>query len=68
RFVAAVSRGADFVGRVLDKAGLDGLIEGTQGLTRAAGAAIARSAQGRINDYLWWMLAGTALLLGRVLR
>ncbi len=67
-FVRAVSRTSDFVGRVIDKSGLDGLIESTNGLTRAAGAAIARSAQGRINDYLWWMLAGTALLLGRVLR
>ena len=65
---SAVARCAGFVGRVLDKGGVDGIVEGTSGLARAAGAAIARSAQGRINDYLWWMLAGTALLLGRVLR
>jgi NADH-quinone oxidoreductase subunit L len=68
KLAGAVSRLADFVGRVLDKGCLDGLIEGTNGFARAAGAVIARSAQGRVNDYLWWMLAGTALLLGRVLR
>jgi len=68
KLASAVSRGAGFTGRVLDKGGLDGLVEGTSGLTRAAGAVIARSAQGRVNDYLWWMVAGTALLLGRVLR
>ncbi|MDP3541128.1 MAG: NADH-quinone oxidoreductase subunit L [Elusimicrobiota bacterium] len=67
-FAAAVSRSAGFVGRVLDKGGVDGLVEGTTGFVRAAGGAIARSAQGRINDYLWWMLAGTAILVVRVLR
>ncbi len=65
---SAISRTAGFVGRTLDKGGVDGLVEGTNGLLRSAGAAIARSARGRVNDYLWWMLAGTALLLGRVLR
>lgn len=67
-FVSGVSRLAGFVGGVLDKGGVDGLVEGTAAFARAAGGAIARSVQGRINDYLWWMLAGTALLLGRVLR
>ncbi len=65
---SGVSWVADFSGRRIDKAGLDGLIEGTNGFARAAGAAIARSAQGRVNDYLWWMAVGTAVLLGRVLR
>ncbi len=68
RGARAVSRVADCIGRVLDKGCLDGLIEGMAGLTRAAGTLIARSAQGRVNDYLWWMVIGTALLLGRVLR
>lgn len=67
-FVRGVSRLAGFTGRVLDKGGVDGAVEGSAGFVRAAGAAIARSAQGRINDYLWWMLAGTALLVLRVLR
>ena len=67
-FASAVSRLAGFTGKVLDKGGVDGLVEGTSGFARAAGAGIARSAQGRVNDYLWWMLAGTALLLGRGLR
>ena len=65
---SAVSWTARFTGRVVDKRGLDGLIEGTDGFARAAGAAVARTAQGRVNDYLWWMGVGTALLLGRVLR
>jgi NADH-quinone oxidoreductase subunit L len=65
---SAVSWVAGFTGNVLDKRWWDGLIEGTNGFTRAAGAAIARSAQGRVNDYLWWMGVGTAILLGRVLR
>ncbi|MDD5304632.1 MAG: NADH-quinone oxidoreductase subunit L [Elusimicrobia bacterium] len=65
---SAVSRTAVFVGNSLDRRWLDGLIEGTNGFARAAGSVIARSAQGRVNDYLWWMLAGTALILGRVLR
>ena len=67
-FARGVSRVAGFTGRTLDQGGLDGLIEGTNGWARAAGDLIARSSQGRVNDYLWWMLAGTALLLGRVLR
>jgi NADH-quinone oxidoreductase subunit L len=67
-FVSAVSWIARFTGNVLDKSWWDGLIEGTNGFVRAAGAAIARSAKGRVNDYLWWMTAATALLLGRVLR
>ena len=63
-----VTKLANFTGRTLDKSWWDGLVEGTNGFTRAAGAAIARSAEGRVNDYLWWMTAGAALLLGRVLR
>ena len=64
---AAVAWTARVTGRV-DKGGVDGLVEGTAGMTRAAGAKLASSAQGRVNDYLWWMAAGAALLLGRVLR
>ena len=66
--VAGVGAVARFTGRTLDKAWWDGAIEGSQTALRAAGDAIARSAMGRVNDYLWWMVAGTALLLGRVLR
>lgn len=66
--VSAVSWIARFCGRVLDKAWWDGLIEGTAGAARAAGAALASSAQGRVNDYLWWLVAGSALLLGRALK
>ncbi|MBI4059796.1 MAG: NADH-quinone oxidoreductase subunit L [Elusimicrobia bacterium] len=65
---SAVSRTAVYVGNSLDRRRLDGLVEGTAGCARAAGAAIARSAQGRVNDYLWWMAVGAALLLARALR
>lgn len=66
--VRGVSWIARFTGRVLDKAWWDGLIESTNDIVRGAAAALASSAQGRVNDYLWWMVAGTALLLGKVLR
>ncbi len=65
---AAVSWCARFSGRVLDKAWWDGLIESSGELARGAGAALASTARGRVNDYLWWLVAGTALLLGRSLR
>lgn len=66
--VSGVSRLAGFVGVLLDKRWWDGLIEGSASAARLAGDGVARLAEGRINDYLWWMLAGTALLLGRALR
>jgi NADH-quinone oxidoreductase subunit L len=59
---------AGFVGRVFDKAWWDGLLEGTAGAARAAGGVVARAGQGRLNDSLWWMLAGAALFVGRALR
>ncbi len=65
---ATVDELAGFTGRRLDKGAIDGLVEGTAGAVRAAGAALARSARGRVNDYLWWMAIGAALLLGRSLR
>ncbi|MBI5245983.1 MAG: NADH-quinone oxidoreductase subunit L [Elusimicrobia bacterium] len=64
----AVSWTARFTGRVLDKNWWDGLLESSSDVLREAGNALASSAQGRVNDYLWWMLAGSAVLLGRVLR
>ncbi len=66
--VSAVSWTARFTGRVFDKAWWDGLIESSNDAVRGAGWALSTSAQGRVNDYLWWMLAGTALLVGRVLK
>ncbi len=65
--VAVVLQIVGLTSRRLEK-GWDGLIEATRGFTLAAGAAIARSTQGRVNDYLWWMATGTAILLGRTLR
>lgn len=56
---------ARFCGRVLDKKWWDGLIEGTAFGARGASEALAGWSAGRLNDYLWWMVAGAALLLGR---
>jgi NADH-quinone oxidoreductase subunit L len=66
--VRGVSAVARFTGRTLDKAWWDGLLESGADLARAAGGALADTARGRVNDYLWWMLAGAALMLGRALR
>ena len=68
RLVSATVSCADFIGRILDKKWWDGLLEGMPGAARSAGDVVARATQGRLNDYLWWTAAGTALLLGRVLR
>jgi NADH-quinone oxidoreductase subunit L len=64
----AICRVSVYVGNLLDRQWFDGVVEGTSGAVRSVGAALASSARGRVNDYLWWMLAGTAVLLGRVLR
>ena len=66
--VRAVASVAGFTGRVLDKRWWDGAIEGSAGAARRAADALAAWSQGRLNDYLWWMAAGAALLLGKALR
>jgi NADH-quinone oxidoreductase subunit L len=58
---------ARFCGRVLDKKWWDGVIEGSAGAARGASEALAGCSLGRLNDYLWWMVAGAALLLGKVM-
>ncbi|MFI5346097.1 MAG: NADH-quinone oxidoreductase subunit L [Elusimicrobiota bacterium] len=68
RFVDGVAAFARFVGRVLDKKWWDGLIEGSADASRGVSASLAGYASGRLNDYLWWMAAGAALLIGRALR
>ncbi|MEK7381814.1 MAG: NADH-quinone oxidoreductase subunit L, partial [Elusimicrobiota bacterium] len=57
-----------FVGRVLDKSWWDGLIEGAAASTRELSDRLSFLSAGRLNDSLWWMAAGAALLLGRSLR
>jgi NADH-quinone oxidoreductase subunit L len=59
---------AGFIGRVLDKKWWDGLIEGSAGAGRGASEMLAGWSQGRLNDYLWWMVAAAALILGKALR
>ena len=70
--VALIADGASafarFCGRVLDKRWWDGAIEGSAGAAHGASEALAGYSVGRLNDYLWWMAAGAALLLGAVLR
>ena len=61
--VAALAR---FCGRVLDKRWWDGAIEGGACAARGLSETLAGYSVGRLNDYLWWMVAGAALLLGKV--
>jgi NADH-quinone oxidoreductase subunit L len=58
---------ARFCGRVLDKNWWDGIIEGSATAARGVSDSLADYSSGRLNDYLWWMAAGAALLLGRAL-
>jgi NADH-quinone oxidoreductase subunit L len=67
-FCDGVAGGARFVGRVLDKKWWDGVIEGAATVSLDVSSALAGYASGRLNDYLWWMAAAAALLLGRALR
>jgi hypothetical protein len=50
---------------VLDKNWWDAVIEGLATASRGAAESLAEYSSGRLNDYLWWMAAGAALLLGR---
>jgi hypothetical protein len=63
-----VAAAARFCGRVLDKRWWDGAIEGSAYGASGASEILASYSVGRLNDYLWWMAAGAALLLGTVLR
>ncbi len=58
---------AGFIGRVLDKRWWDGVIEGSATAVRGAAGLLSDYSSGRLNDYLWWMAAAAALLLGGVL-
>ena len=66
-FSDSVVGGARFCGRVLDKQWWDGLIEGSAGAARGVSEGLSGWSRGRLNDYLWWMVAGAALLLGKVM-
>ena len=64
-----VRRGADWVGRVFDERILDGgIIEATASWARHFSEWGARLSAGSLNDYLWWMMAGTAALMAAALR
>ncbi len=67
-FVYLVRGFAQNLGRRFDKDVWDGVIESTDDAAEALGEAGSAVATGNLNDYLWWMLAGTAALLAAVLR
>jgi len=54
---------AVFTGRVFDKAWWDGVVEGSGTAARGAGGLLSDASRGRLNESLWWMAAGAALLL-----
>jgi len=64
-FVVSVAR---VIGDVVDHSVWDGLIEGLASSTRRLSERLSFLSSGRLNDYLWWMAVGAALLLGRTLR
>ncbi len=67
--IARLTKGfADLLGRGWDKGVWDALLEGTAGAARALGSAGSAAVTGSLNDYLWWMVAGTAALLYTVVR
>jgi NADH-quinone oxidoreductase subunit L len=66
--VALVRGGADGVGLSWDKGIWDGIIESTADFARGAADAASALATGSLNDYLWWMVAGTSALIWTVLR
>lgn len=68
RLARLVGDFADRFGRGFDLGVVDALVEGGAGRARAAAGALAVLATGLLNDYLWWMLAATTLLLWTALR
>jgi NADH-quinone oxidoreductase subunit L len=54
---------AVFTGRVFDKAWWDGVVEGSGTAASGAGGLLSDASRGRLNESLWWMAAGAALLL-----
>ncbi|MBI3554375.1 MAG: NADH-quinone oxidoreductase subunit L [Elusimicrobia bacterium] len=60
--------GADAVGGLWDKGIWDGIVESTADFASGAADLACALATGSLNDYLWWMLAGTSVLLWTVVR
>ncbi|MBI5624797.1 MAG: NADH-quinone oxidoreductase subunit L [Elusimicrobia bacterium] len=57
---------AEWIGGFLDHRTWDGLIEGSVPASVALGGTLSLKS-GRLGDYLWWILTGTAVLLAAVL-
>ncbi|MBI4375029.1 MAG: NADH-quinone oxidoreductase subunit L [Elusimicrobia bacterium] len=67
-FSALVVEAAGMFSRGWDTRLWDGLVESTADWAKRGGERAASLATGQLNDYLWWMLAGTTGLLYLVLR
>ncbi|MFA6317581.1 MAG: NADH-quinone oxidoreductase subunit L [Elusimicrobiota bacterium] len=57
---------AEWVGGSLDRRRWDGFIEWTAPASLSLGGCISLKG-GRLNDYLWWILSGTAVLMAAAL-
>jgi len=66
-FSALVRGAAAMVGGPWDE-GVDRVCEAAAGWAGSLGEAGRRLATGSLSDYLWWMLAGTTVLLATVVR
>ena len=66
--VAGVSGAAGWIGRAWDKGIVDAAIEGSAGISARAGSALQSLATGSVNDYLWWMVTGAAMLFAAAIR
>ncbi|MGH9465532.1 MAG: hypothetical protein ACRD0X_07775, partial [Thermoanaerobaculia bacterium] len=60
---AGTNRLADLVGRAWDEATWDSFIEVWPRLADRVAAGASRWVTGSLNDYVWWMMAGAAVLL-----
>ena len=61
-FVRPTAALAKLTAESFDRDGLDASVEGLAGAVVELAEGGSRLASGLVNDYLWWMLAGTALL------
>ncbi len=66
--VDVVLAAARAIGGIFDSKVVDGAVEGTGPAVRALSARFSAAVSGSLNDYLWWLAAGAAALLGVALR
>ncbi len=56
------------IGGLFDSKVVDGAVEGTGPAIRALSRRFSEAVSGSLNDYLWWLAAGAAALLGWALK